>query len=206
MKDDIVYLVAIDTRGLPATDLQEGFTEIECRREYFVSKIVQHRNAKCIVCPLAEVCGLNEHLRLYFFEYVPGHGTLGERKGLQDDSQLQQAWSEFFPIGNNNAAATLLTIDPGSGYARYNIQGIAYAFYGDGSYPLSREQVWGLTELANEAKDVYFCDEFNRPKGRFELGRWCRQYRQRKWGPPFIYDPRKGCSVPNKSIKEAPAH
>jgi hypothetical protein len=29
-----IYLVSVDTRGLPAPDLQEGFGEMACSREY----------------------------------------------------------------------------------------------------------------------------------------------------------------------------
>jgi hypothetical protein len=34
-------------------------------------------------------------------------------------------WSECFPLGQDNSSATLLTMDPSPGYARYNLQGIA---------------------------------------------------------------------------------
>jgi hypothetical protein len=189
-----MFLVALDTRGLPAGDLQEGFDELACSHEFFINHIVRNPNTKIATCPLAEICGLTKHLWVYFQEYTPGgHGSLlGDDKAITDQD-VRDARSEYFPLGQqNNPAATLLTLDPTDGYARFNVQGVAYVLYDDGNYPISKEQVWGLCELAKEAKDVYFCDRFfHEGKAKYELAKWCRQYKSRSWGPSSIYEPRK---------------
>jgi hypothetical protein len=105
-----MILVALDTRGLPAADLQEGFEELACSPKFFIDHIVRNPKTKRMNRPLAEICGLTKSL--------------------------------------------LLTLDPTTGYARFNVQGAAYVMYDDGNYPLLKEQVWGLCELANEAIDV----------------------------------------------------
>lgn len=190
-----MYLVAIDTRGLPATDLQEGFEELACSRDYFIEHIVRDPHTKRVNCPLAEVCGLGRGFYMYFQEYIPGHGAWlppnDDDEAITDDQDLQNAWNEYFPLGQNNPAATLLTFDPTNGCARFNVQGIAHVLYDEGNYPLSKEQVWGLCELANEAKDMYFCNDFfHEKKAKYQLARWCGQYKRRGWGPSSIYEPR----------------
>jgi hypothetical protein len=191
-----IYIVSVDTRGLPATDLQEGFEELECSRKVFVDTIVRNPKTRCVTCPIAEVCGLTKHLKLYFHEYMPGKGISideNEESILDYEDVLQDAWSEYFPLGENNPGATLLTLDPTTGFASYNVQGLAFCVYDDGHYPLSKEQVWGLAELANEAKDVYFCDGdvYHHGRAKYDLAKWCTQYRKRSWGPSSIYAPRK---------------
>lgn len=212
-ESDVMNIVTIDTRGLPSSDLLEGYEELTCSREYFEAHILHAPNVKCVTCDIAEYCGL-DNLKIYFHEYRIGpalneatHETawrLGDRSGgetcdisLSSSSSdstpqkiLEDAWAAFFPVGNNNSAATLLTFDPETGFAKYHVYGIAYAVYDDGHYPLSKEQVWGLQELANEVKDIYFCDPKHELTGKKALSRWCRQYQEHRWGPHSIYEPR----------------
>ena len=200
-----MFLVALDTRGLPASDLQEGFEELTCCREYFQEHVVDNPKTVRVHCLLADLCGLKRDLTIYFQEYVPGHCALGN-KMVNEYQDIQDAWNEFFPLGENNPAATLLTFDPTTGYAQYNVKGIAYVVYDGGRYPLSKEQVWGLCEMANEAKDVYFCDHSHRGnQAKNALSRWCAQYRNRRWGPSVIYVPRKE-EVEQREEKEEEPH
>jgi hypothetical protein len=179
----LIYLVAIDTRGLPASDLQEGFEELKCSRDYFITHILHSFKTRCVTCSLAESCGLSKHVKIYFQQYLAGEGS------ARSDPDKELAWSEYFPLEQNNPGATLLTMDHSTGFARYNVQGIAYVLYDEGRYPVSKEQVWGLCEMANEAKDIYFCNKTNR-EGQIMLSRWCKQYRKGHWGPSSIYQPR----------------
>jgi hypothetical protein len=128
-EEPATYFVAIDTRGLPATDLQKGFMELACPSYCFSSYVVNDPYTKCIVCPLAETCGLSKHLKVYFREYYLGEG----RRPLEDEEiDKELAFSECFAVGSNNPAASLLTMDHSSGCVRYNIQGVAYVVYDDG--------------------------------------------------------------------------
>jgi hypothetical protein len=193
MSDDVMYVVAIDTRGLYSSDLNEGYDELTCSREYFSHHIQGHINTVCMPCFLADCCGLKKHLTLYFYEYLVEHTREG-------------AWESLFPIEENNPGASLLTMDLATGYPRYNVQGVAYVVYDDGRYPLSREQVWGIQEMANQAKDIYFRldndhnNNDNKEEQQYspyphpameQVSKWCRQYRDRQWGPKFIYVPRE---------------
>lgn len=89
-----------------------------------------------------------------------------------------------------NRAASLLTLDPDTGIAEYRIKGIAYVVLNDGVAPLSLNQVWGIQELINYAKDVYKSDPDHERRGRKELLKSCKLYRHREWGPLSIYQPR----------------
>lgn len=212
-KNDIMYIVSIDTRHLPSSDLLEGYEEITCPREEFEEIIRRNADhARCVTCKVAEACGLDKHLKIYFFEAVLGY-TSGSLLGRYWDCcssssrevLLQDAWSDFFPMGENNPAASLLTFDPWTGFAKYNIQGMAYAVYDDGRYPLSKEQVWGIQELANEAKDVYFFDDEHARRGWDLLMRWCEQYKRREWGPrSSIYEPREREDEDEDIVRSAP--
>lgn len=89
-----------------------------------------------------------------------------------------------------NRAASLLTLDPETGIAECLIQGTAYVVLNDGVAPLSLNQVWGIQELINYAKDVYKSDPDHERRGRKELLKSCKLYRQREWGPLSIYQSR----------------
>ena len=102
---------------------------------------------------------------------------------------------------NPNRAATLLTLDPRIGVPEVAILGKAYVVIDQGSYPVSRGQVWGIQEIANDASEVYRAsisasktsNESSPPiyKGIRDIVRWSKQYREGKWGPSFAYKPRK---------------
>ena len=188
---DNLYVVAIDTRGIPSSDLLEGYKELTCSRRCFQEKVLDHPQVVCVQCALGELCNLTEHLTIYFHEYTD--------ENLQVGNELDKlkAWHSYFPIRENNPGATLLTINPNTGFPKYNIQGIAYALYKNGEYPLSKEQVWGVQELACEVRDMYFLHDQRHPGGkcrrnccRKDIARWCHQFEDRKWGPPSVYEPR----------------
>ena len=137
---------------------------------------------KKIKCKIAELCGLD--MEIYF------------HKG----SQLERPGDPTQGI-NPNRAATLLTLDPRIGVPEVAILGKAYVVIDQGSYPVSRGQVWGIQEIANDASEVYRAsisasktsNESSPPiyKGIRDIVRWSKQYREGKWGPSFAYKPRK---------------
>ena len=103
-----------------------------------------------------------------------------------------------------NRAATLLTLDPRVGIPEVAILGKAYVVLNHGSYPVSRGQVWGIQEIANDASEVYRASmsamknkisPSTQPphtyRGVRDIVRWSKQYREGKWGPSFAYKPRQ---------------
>jgi hypothetical protein len=65
-----MFLVALDTRGLPAADLQEGFEELACSPKFFIDHIVRNPKTKRVNCPLAEICGLTKQTLLGVFSRI----------------------------------------------------------------------------------------------------------------------------------------
>ena len=111
-----------------------------------------------------------------------------------------KAWDSIFPTKENNPGATLLTLDPNTGFPKYNVQGIAFALYKNGEYPLSKEEVWEVVELAKEAMDVLLLyGNKRRHSGgrrrrqavvREDLKRRCHQFEDRRCGLSSVSEPR----------------
>jgi hypothetical protein len=137
-EEELFYFVAVDTRGLSDTDFQEGLEELTCPRECFLRNVMHDPYTKCVTCPLAESCGLYKHMKIYFREYYLGEGS---RPLEYEEIDREVAWSELFANeeGDNNPAASLLTMDHSNGCARYNIQGVAYVVYDEGMYAYVRQ-------------------------------------------------------------------
>mmetsp|Transcript_5282 Transcript_5282/g.10072 ORF Transcript_5282/g.10072 Transcript_5282/m.10072 type:complete len:110 (+) Transcript_5282:496-825(+) len=83
----------------------------------------------------------------------------------------------------NNGAATLLLLDPESGYATKIVKGKAYVVCDDGKTKLTCGQVWGLREMVNCAMDIYDATEENMQRGKEAILRWASQYREKIWVP-----------------------
>jgi uncharacterized short protein YbdD (DUF466 family) len=167
-----LYVVTVDTRGKSSSDIT-GYHEHTCSQTYFNKMIAGHPDAICFKSKVAELCGVD--LNVYFHKedstHIPAEGGAAARTEL-------------------NRAATLLTLDPATGFARYHVRGVAYVVMSNGLAPLSFRQVWGIQELANYATDVYKSDPDHQKRGKENLLRSCKQYRQRTWGPLSIYKPR----------------
>jgi hypothetical protein len=186
-----LYVVTVDTRGKSSSDIT-CYHEHTCSQTYFKKIIAGHPDAICFKSKVAALCGIN--LKIYFHKddatLIPAEGGAATRPDL-------------------NRAATLLTLDPETGFARYHVRGIAYVVMSNGLAPLSFRQVWGIQELANYASDVYKSDPDHQKRGKENILRTCKQYRHRGWGPLSIYKPRPevpsgGFVAPPSIIKVTP--
>jgi hypothetical protein len=187
-----LYVVTVDTRGKAASDTK-GYHEHVCSKSFFTKNIVEHPDSVCYQSELARLCGLD--LKIYFQNYECTTIPLPEG-GLAARTEM-------------NKAASFLTMDPETGFARYHVRGIAYVVLNDGLAPLSFRQVWGLQELASYATDVYKSDPEHEKRGKRDLIRSCNLYKQQLWGPLAIYKPRPeassgGASVPPSVINVKP--
>lgn len=167
-----LYVVTLDTRGKSSSDIT-GYHDHTCSQTYFKKIIAGHPDAICFKSKVAALCGVD--LKIYFHK---------------NDATSITAEGETTSRTELNRAATLLTLDPETGFARYHVRGIAYVVMSDGLAPLSFRQVWGIQELANYATDVYKSDPDHQKRGKENILRSCKQYRQRSWGPLSIYKPR----------------
>eukprot|EP00525_Craspedostauros_australis_P002066 CAMPEP_0198122028 /NCGR_PEP_ID=MMETSP1442-20131203/33737_1 /TAXON_ID= /ORGANISM="Craspedostauros australis, Strain CCMP3328" /LENGTH=251 /DNA_ID=CAMNT_0043780959 /DNA_START=93 /DNA_END=849 /DNA_ORIENTATION=+ len=174
-----LYVVSVDTRGKSSSDIS-GYEEHLCSKQFFSKSIVGHVDCIGVKSIIAELCGLN--MTIYFHK-----STLAK-----PDEKAASNSSISGP--DLNRAAALLTMDPNTGCAQYNVRGIAYVVLADGQAPLSFRQVWGLQELANYAKDTYKSDPNNPDWGKRNLLRLCKEYRQKLWGPLSIYEYRSDLS------------
>ena len=172
-----LYVVTVDTRGKSSSDIK-GYQEHVCSRKFFQSSIADHPDATCYTSELGKLCGLD--LKIYF------------HNGPECNNAVNQMSLEHgvVPKHELNRAASLLTLDPETGFAQYHVRGIAYVLLNDGLAPLSYQQVWGLQELANYATDVYKSDPEHAARGKRDLLRSCKQYRNKIWGPLAIYKSR----------------
>jgi hypothetical protein len=163
-------IVSVDSRGRSTSDI-EAYSNHTCSLSYFKRKVASHPHAICHKSKVAALCGLD--LKVYFHrdDVVTNH--LNQRK-----EQI-------------NHAATLLTLDPASGFAKYHIRGVAYVVMNDGIAPLSMQQVWGMVELANSALDYFKFDPDHQIRGQKELLKNCAMYRAQSWGPLCIYNYRE---------------
>ena len=195
MSWDEMHVVAIDTRGIPTSDLLEGYEELTCSRRCFQEKVLDNPNVICFECGAhGDLSNITKHLTIYFHDYVDDNLKPGcERDRIK-------AWDSIFPTKENNPGATLLTLDPNTGFPKYNVQGIAFALYKNGEYPLSKEEVWEVVELAKEAMDVLLLyGNKRRHSGgrrrrqevvREDLKRRCHQFEDRRCGLSSNYEPR----------------
>eukprot|EP00538_Stauroneis_constricta_P006944 CAMPEP_0119545814 /NCGR_PEP_ID=MMETSP1352-20130426/459_1 /TAXON_ID=265584 /ORGANISM="Stauroneis constricta, Strain CCMP1120" /LENGTH=219 /DNA_ID=CAMNT_0007590417 /DNA_START=49 /DNA_END=708 /DNA_ORIENTATION=- len=167
-----LYVVSVDTRGKSSSDIS-GYEEHLSSEKFFTNNIVGHADAICFKSIVAELCGLD--MKVYFHK-----SALVANKGISGPEL--------------NRAATLLTLDPKTGFSRYHVRGIAYVVLSDGLAPLSFRQVWGIQELANYAKDTYKINPENLGAGRRNLLRLCKDYRKKEWGPLSIYEYRSNLS------------
>jgi hypothetical protein len=99
-----------------------------------------------------------------------------------------------------NQAATLLCMDSSTGFAKHHIRGVAYVVMNDGLAPLSRNQVWGIVELINDASSYYQRDQV---LGKEELIKLINLYRKRFYGPLSIYKSREDDRV---FVNQVPPH
>mmetsp|Transcript_118815 Transcript_118815/g.177595 ORF Transcript_118815/g.177595 Transcript_118815/m.177595 type:complete len:199 (-) Transcript_118815:82-678(-) len=185
-----LYVVTIDTRGKSSSDIK-GYHEHACSEAYFRKHIAGHPDAVCFKSKVAALCGIN--LKVYF--------TRQDKSVLMSENDISSR-SEI------NRAATLLTLDPETGFAEHHVRGVAYVVQDDGLAPLSLNQVWGIQELINYATDVYKSDPEHRKRGKRELKKSCKMYRYQSWGPLSIYKPRPELAntvVPPSVIKVKPS-
>ena len=179
-----MYVVIVDTRGMSPSQI-EGYEERTCTQKFFDEHVLDNPKVRCTKSKVAELCGLD--MKIYFHEHLERHGRL-----LQDPPEVAISHEEedLYPLNLTNGAATLLTFDHRTGFPEFKIFGKAYVVVDGGDYPLSIHQVWGIQELISEARDLYYCDPDHLYRGRRDLLRWCREYREEKWGPLTIYEPR----------------
>lgn len=167
-----LYVVTIDTRGKSSSDIS-GYHEHICSDTYFKNSIASHPDAVCYKIKVAKLCGLD--MKIYFTK-PEGSAVHGENNiALKNEI---------------NRAATLLTLNPETGFAEHHIRGVAYVVLNDGVAPLSLNQVWGIQELINYASDVYKSDPDHEKRGKRELLKSCKMYRYESWGPLSIYKSR----------------
>lgn len=167
-----LYFVTVDTRGKSSSDIR-GYQEQTTSFSYFRKNIIGHGEAFCYKCKVAKLCGLD--VKIYF---------------RNDDSYTTSGDSNTVTRQEINRAASLLTLDPETGMAEHRVRGVAYVVLNDGVAPLSVNQVWGLQELINYAKDVYKSDPDHEKRGYKELLKSCKLYRRKEWGPLSIYQSR----------------
>ena len=165
-----LYVVTLDTRGKSSSDI-EGYREHICSEAYFRNNIAGHPDATCFKSKVAALCGLN--LKVYF--------TSQDRSMVLSENKFDEV----------NRAATLLTLDPETGFAEHFVRGVAYVIQDDGLAPLSLQQVWGVCELINYATDVYKSDPEHEKRGKRELMKSCKSYRNQTFGQLAIYKSRK---------------
>jgi len=168
-----LYFVTMDTRGKSSSDIR-GYEEQTTSFSYFRKNIAGHPDAFCYKCKVAKLCGLE--MKMYF------KNDDGASVASDDSSTVIKR--------EINRAASLLTLNPETGMAEHRIRGVAYVVLNDGVAPLSIHQVWGIQELINYAKDVYKSDPDHQKRGRKELLKSCKLYRQKEWGPLTIYQSR----------------
>jgi hypothetical protein len=170
-----LYFVAVDARGRSSSDIR-GYQECTSSFRYFRKNIVGNPDITCYDCKVANLCGLN--MKIYF---------------QNDEASTINDGADTVVKKGINRAASLLTLDPVTGFAEHRIRGAAYVVLDDGVAPLSLNQVWGIQELINYARDIYSSDSEHRQRGQKELLRSCKLYRLEEWGPLSIYRSR-----PNK--------
>lgn len=160
-------IVSVDSRGKSPSDI-DGYSNHTCSLSYFKRKVGSHPYAICHKSKVAALCGLN--LKVYFHKDDIMSNRLDQKK-----EQI-------------NHAATLLTLDPATGFAKYHVRGVAYVVMNDGIAPLSMQQVWGMVELANNASDYFKYDPDHEGQGKLNLLKNCAMYRAQAWGPLYIYN------------------
>lgn len=205
-----LYVVTVDTRGRSSSDIK-GYQEHVCSRASFIKNIAQHPDAICYKSEIAKLCGLD--LTVYFHNHegtiigpATATGSSSNNTPLQamDTNNTRRKIPTMNVAGlaartQLNRAASLLTLDPETGFAKYHVRGIAYVLLNDGLAPLSFQQVWGLQELANYSTDVYKSDPEHASRGKRDLLRHCSQYKKQLWGPLAIYKPRSEVTSTNGS-------
>lgn len=167
-----LYFVTVDTQGRSSSDIR-GYQEYISSFRYFSKHIAGHPDIVCYKCKVAKLCGLD--MKVYF---------------LNDDTTTVHDDANTVVRKEINRAASLLTLDPSTGLAEHRIRGVAFVVLDDGVAPLSLNQVWGIQELINYAKDVYQSDSRQHKSGKKELLKSCKLYRQKEWGPLSIYQTR----------------
>lgn len=164
-----VNIVSIDSRGRSTSDAA-AFKEHNCSLTCFQHKIAQHPEACCHKSRVATLCGID--LKVYFHK--------GDEASTHVENKMQI-----------NQAATLLCMNPSTGFAKHHIRGVAYVVMNDGLAALSWNQVWGLVQLLNDASSYYQCDPDHEQRGKQELLKLINLYRQHFYGPLSIYKFRK---------------
>jgi hypothetical protein len=188
-----LFVVQVDTSKLGGSAAYNGYKESKLNADYFQKNIVENPRITCYKCQVAELCGLD--VKLYFKKHSPGLGSAYEQGGIDRANNMTLMQPGLFD--GNNGAATVLTIDPEHGLAKYIVKGNAYVVQDDGAYPLSKGQVWGLQEMVNCAEDIYDMEPANMIRGHNAVMKWSIQYRERCWVPPSgfggidIYSSRK---------------
>ncbi|KAG7369709.1 hypothetical protein IV203_027455 [Nitzschia inconspicua] len=166
-----VNIVSIDSRGRQTSDAA-AFKEHTCSFSHFQRKIAKHQEARWHKSRVAAMCGMD--LKVYFRK--------NDDDSIEDEDQINQA-------------ATLLCMNPSTGFAKHHIRGVAYVVMNDGLAPLSWRQVWGLVELISDASSYYKNDPDHALRGKQELSRLANLYRQQFYGPLAIYEFRQDKGV-----------
>jgi hypothetical protein len=167
-----LYFVTVDTRGRSSSDIH-GYQECVSSFQYFRKNIAGNPDIVRYKCKVAKLCGLD--MKIYF---------------QNDKVSTVNDGSDTVVERGMNRAASLLTLDPATGFAEHHIRGAAYVVLDDGVAQLSTNQVWGIQELINYARDIYKSDSEHRIRGQKELLKSCKLYRHKEWGPLSIYQTR----------------
>jgi hypothetical protein len=170
-----ISVVSVDSRGKSTSDVQ-CYKEHSCALDLFEKKISLHPSAVCYESKVAQLCGLN--INIYFHK--------------DDNADVLKKKNDHLPQQKIiNQAASLLTLDPSTGFAKHLITGVAYIVMNDGFEALSWNQVWGLVELIRDAHDYYQQNEYNVEHGKHEMLTRAKLYRSKSWGPISIYKNRE---------------
>jgi hypothetical protein len=157
-----LFVVEVDTSASGTSNSIDGYKESKCNADFFQKNVVENPKITCYKCQVAELCGLD--VKLYFKKYRLGLASSYQQGGIHGVEMTIMQSPDL--LAGNNGAATLLTVDPENGLAKYIVKGKAYVVQDDGTYPLSKGQVWGLQEFVNCANDIYDFDPENMRRGR----------------------------------------
>ena len=180
-QEEMMNIVSVDSRNKSTSDVS-CYKEHSCVLDYFQKKISLHPSAICYESKVAQLCGLN--IKVYF--HKDDNNAIFKNKKKNDVHVPQQKII--------NQAASLLTLDPSTGFAKHLITGVAYIVMDDGLAALSWNQVWGLVELIRDAHDYYQqpgSEEYNITQGKHEMLTRAKLYRSKSWGPISIYKNRE---------------
>eukprot|EP00539_Tryblionella_compressa_P002653 CAMPEP_0178735222 /NCGR_PEP_ID=MMETSP0744-20121128/1770_1 /TAXON_ID=913974 /ORGANISM="Nitzschia punctata, Strain CCMP561" /LENGTH=195 /DNA_ID=CAMNT_0020387571 /DNA_START=12 /DNA_END=599 /DNA_ORIENTATION=- len=163
-----INVVSVDSRGMSSsTSEPEAFKEHRWTLGYFMQTIKNDHSIVGHKSTVAALCGLN--LKVYF----------------------RKEHCALFNTHEINHAATLLTLDPNTGFPQHYIRGPAYVVMNGGIAPLSWNRVYGIVELIIDACDYYHFHPDHQNRGKQELMKLATNYRNKRFGPSSIYKDRE---------------